>query len=76
MANKDFDGQVFKDYDALRRILPSQNGGVVIIKEEQGLKVKGAVMTAEDGNYQRDLELAKIGAQMLCSGQEVEIIMV
>lgn len=65
MANKDFHRKVFKDYDALRKILPAQNGGVVIIQDEAGLEVQGAVMTAEDGNYKRDLELAESGVKTL-----------
>ena len=73
MANKGFDGKVFEDYSQLRKILPAQNGGVVIIQEEKGLKVKGAVMTAEDGNYKRDLGLAESGVKALYPEKETKV---
>ena len=76
MANKSFDGKVFEDYDALREILPAQNGGVVIVEEKAGLMVRGAVMTAKDGNYKRALELAESGAKNMNPGKTVEVIMV
>ncbi len=73
MANKDFDGKVFEDYNQLRKILPAKNGGVIVVQEEAGLEVQGAVMTAEDGNYKRDLELAESGVKALHPEKETKV---
>ena len=76
MANKSFDGKVFRNVDEVKEILPVQNAGVVVVKEKTGLEIRGKILTEKDGNYKKDLELAKTGAQMLRPGKEVEIIMV
>ena len=76
MANKNFNGKVFKNYEELRKILPDQNGGVVVIKGESGLKIHGRILTENDGNYKRELNLAKSGTQMLNPGKIVEVFMV
>ena len=76
MANKEFIGKIFENYDQLRKILPAQNGGVVIIEEENGLRVKGEILTEQDGNYKRSLHLARVGTKMLNPGKVVEVIMV
>ena len=76
MANKDFHGKVFRNVDEVKEILPVQNAGVVVVKEKTGLKIRGKILTEKDGNYKEDLELSKIGTQMLRPSKEVEIIMV
>ncbi len=76
MANKNFIGKFFENHDQLRKILPAQNGGVVVIEEENGLRVKGEILTEKDGNYKRSLHLAKVGTKMLNPNKIVEIIMV
>ena len=76
MANKDFIGKVFRDYGKLREILPAKNGGVVVIKVKDGLKIKGEILTEQDGNYKRSLHLASVGTKMLNPNEVVEVIMV
>jgi len=76
MANKNFIGKVFENHAKLREILPAKNGGVVVIKVENGLKIKGEILTEQDGNYKRGLHLASVGTKMLNPGKVVEIIMV
>lgn len=76
MPNKNFHGKIFESFEKLRKILPVQNGGVVVIKEGHSFEVSGHVLTEEDGNYKRDLRLAKSGTQMLNKDKKVEIILV
>lgn len=75
MANKNVHGKIFQNVGEVKRILPTQNGGVVIVEEDRGLRVHGKVLTEKDGNYKRGLKMARAGAKMLNEGKEIKIIM-
>lgn len=76
MENNIVHGEIFANRNEIREILSrlSRRSGAVVVKEESGLKVYD-VKTIEDGDYERDLKLAKAGARVLNPGKKVEIIM-
>lgn len=75
MANKDFHWRVFKNDNEVRKILPiNEKGGIVVIGEEPRLRIFGRSLTENDSDYTRNLVLAKAGAEMLNPDEEVKVI--